>query len=112
MMEETVAEEQEPVSPTDERLRQLADAKAGNKAFMERLRTEGVQVQSLLNIRLETLIDLILEQSDRIDFELVYEARVTDGLRKVETQARYAKTRASLLSPAEPKTAQRLIAPR
>jgi hypothetical protein len=95
---------EDQVAPDDQRLRQLTDLRAGNEEFAKRLRSEGVQIQSLTNLRLETLIDLILTPTDRLDFELVYQARVHDGLEKVQTQARQAKARATLLTPAERQT--------
>lgn len=67
------------ISPSDARARKLLDLRAGNKELLKRVRARGGVVDTT-RLRLDALIEAILEPEDRLEFELFFESKMHDGL--------------------------------
>jgi hypothetical protein len=92
-----MSEPARPIKDSDPRLRQLADLRAGN---VERMREIGQPLVSQLvdttKLRLQTLIDLIFDDEDRLAFELEFERRCGEMLAQAQPVAQRIKTAAVL----------------
>ena len=79
-MGENVSEQiMDGIDASDARARKLLDLRAGNKELLARVRARGGRVDTT-RLRLEALIEAILEPEDRLEFELFFESKVRDGL--------------------------------
>ncbi len=106
-------EENGAVAPSDARLRQLADLRAGNEARVAEL-GQAAQLVNTTRLRLDTLIALVLEEDDRLTFEIEYERRaatrldqVRQDVKEAQERARQAQNRAALLAGVRPTNGHR-----